>query len=65
MMSIPLGGSNFSSATHQLIQTVKMSEINQTRNATWVHMINDHVIDCHDVDGYHENYEKDENGNDD
>ena len=52
MMSIPLGGaSNLSSATHhhqQLIQIVKMSEINQTRNATWVHMINDHVIDYHD-----------------
>ena len=47
-MSIPLGVSNFSSATQQLIQTVKMSEINQTRNATWVHMINDHVIDYHD-----------------
>ena len=45
MMRIPLGQGNFSSAA---LIPVKMSQINQTRNATWVRMINDHAIDYHD-----------------
>ena len=45
-MSIPLGLSNFSSAA-QLVP-VKISPINQTRDATWVHMFNYYANDGHE-----------------